>query len=133
MIRSTEQPVNPQQQASDLPRKLRRDLKTLVRFVDIYCRDHYGDDDRQPVTIKPVDLESLGVGDIKLCPACHRLLTHALVKRLHCPLDPKPACKHCEVHCYYPTYRDQIRTVMRYSGRRLVMTGRVDYLLHLLF
>jgi hypothetical protein len=48
-------------------------------------------------------------------------------------MDPKPACKHCPQHCYAPRYRDEIREVMRYSGRKLVMSGRVDYLVHLLF
>ena len=55
------------------------------------------------------------------------------MKRSRCPLDPKPACKHCPVHCYHPTYRQNIREVMRYSGRRLVLSGRLDMLYHLLF
>jgi len=41
-------------------------------------------------------------------------------------------CKHCPEHCYAPRYRAQIREVMRYSGPRLVLRGRLDYLWHLL-
>jgi hypothetical protein len=48
-------------------------------------------------------------------------------------MDPKPACKHCPSHCYHPDYRKRIREVMRYSGRNMVLGGRLDYLYHLLF
>ena len=64
----------------------------------------------------------------QLCPACRKLLAHAFVQRSHCPLDPKPACKKCPTHCYAPKYRAQIREVMKYSGRRLGLRGRLDYL-----
>lgn len=39
-------------------------------------------------------------------------------------------CKHCPDHCYYPTYREQIRKVMAFSGRQMVVRGRLDYLDH---
>jgi hypothetical protein len=48
-------------------------------------------------------------------------------------MNPKPMCKHCPNHCYHPTYRAKIREVMQFSGRKLLLGGRVDYLLHLLF
>jgi hypothetical protein len=47
-------------------------------------------------------------------------------------MNPKPMCKHCPSHCYAPMYRAQIRRVMKYAGIKLLMRGRVDYLLHLL-
>ena len=50
-----------------------------------------------------------------------------------CPMSPKPSCKHCPSHCYHPTCRARIREVMKFSGRRLVMTGRLDLLFHVLF
>jgi len=68
-----------------------------------------------------------------LCPECTRLLAHAWTKRSTCPLHPKPACKHCPTHCYHPTYRKQISRVMRESGKRLVLHGRLDYIFKLLF
>ena len=69
---------------------------------------------------------------LHLCAACTKLLSHSFVKRRSCPLDPKPACKRCPTHCYAPFYRAQIREVMKVSGRKFVLRGRLDYLLHLL-
>jgi hypothetical protein len=48
-------------------------------------------------------------------------------------MDPKPMCKHCPSHCYRPSYRARIREVMKFSGRKMVLSGRLDFLLHLLF
>jgi len=72
-------------------------------------------------------------GELPLCKDCQRLLMHAFTKRSTCPMNPKPACKHCPNHCYHPTYREQIRQVMKFSGRKLVMSGRLDLLVKLLF
>ncbi len=114
-------------------RHLDRDLRTLVRFVAVYCRGRHRGAQKSPARMKSFDIAALANEAIELCPACVDLLTHALVKRAHCTLHPKPACKHCPSHCYHPKYRSQIREVMRFSGRHIVLTGRLDYLLHLLF
>jgi hypothetical protein len=112
---------------------LRRDLKTLIKFVEVYCRARHGDAEKAVVEYKTHDVAALAGHDVELCEACTKLLAHALVKRTNCPLDPKPACKHCPDHCYHPAYRQQIREVMKVSGRKLVLSGRLDYLYHLLF
>ena len=114
-------------------RHLERDLRTLVRFVAFYCRKRHGRARKSPARMKSFDVAALANEDIELCPACVELLTHALVKRAHCPLNPKPMCKHCPSHCYHPKYREQIREVMKFSGLHIVLTGRLDYLFHLLF
>jgi len=115
-----------------MDRQLHKDLKTLVKFVRVYCRHRHPAEPKQPVTLKTHDVAALAGKPIELCAECRRLLAHALVKRSRCPLEPKPACKHCPEHCYQPTYRKQIREVMKYSGRRLVLSGRLDYLWHLI-
>lgn len=114
-------------------RLLERDLKILVTFVCMRCRDCHRHAEKQPFALKTHDVARLARGDIQLCADCRRLLAHALTKRTHCPYDPKPMCKKCPTHCYAPDHRAEIREVMRYSGRRLVLSGRLDYLLHLLF
>ena len=111
---------------------VQRDLKTLARFIDIYCRARHADAVKTPVRLKNFDLEAIAGKSLVLCPQCGKLLAHAIIKRSVCPMDPKPACKHCPNHCYHPTYRRQIREVMKDSGRRMVLHGRLDYLLHLL-
>lgn len=113
--------------------RLRRDLKTLAVFIEMFCGDRHPDEPKGPLELPGYDPPALRGRPPALCPACRKLLTHALVKRTHCPLDPKPACKKCPAPCYAPKYRSQIREIMRYSGKRMVLRGRLDYLLHLLF
>lgn len=113
--------------------KLLKDLRLLVRFIEVYCDGHHTEADRQGVDLKTHDLKALTGDTPCLCHDCRKLLTHALVKRTVCPMQPKPQCKHCPNHCYHPQYRQMIRQVMKYSGRKLVMRGRLDYLIHLLF
>lgn len=113
--------------------KLEKDLRVLVRFIRLYCGHRHAGAAKAPFALHGFNGRALGRRPAVLCPPCRKLLAHALVMRARCPLDPKPACKHCPVHCYHPTYRRNIREVMRYSGRRLVLSGRLDLLYHLLF
>lgn len=114
------------------PAAIRRDLRTVATFIQIYCDHRHADRHRAPATILRQPARLLVGRDVTLCPACEKLLAHATVKRQHCPFDPKPMCKDCPAHCYAPRYRQQIRRVMRYAGKRLLLSGRVDYLWHLL-
>lgn len=114
-------------------RTISRDLRTLAQFIKVYCKHRHPDAPKGQFELKGFDLEELGVKNLVICGACAKLLAHAFVKRGHCPFNPKPACKHCQSHCYQPGYREQIREVMRYSGRKLVLSGRLDMLYKLLF
>jgi len=113
--------------------KLRGDLRTLAQFIRLYCQNRHAGVEKSELRLKDPYLPDLRVGKIELCPPCAKLLAHAFVKRVHCPFSPKPACKHCQSHCYQPIYREQIREVMRYSGRKIVLSGRLDLLFKLLF
>ena len=110
-----------------------RDVRTLVLFITLYCRHRHKGVIKDAVAAPAIDFEAICGSTPMLCPDCTKLLVHASVKRIHCPVDPKPACKHCLQHCYHPRYRERIKEVMRFSGRRLVLSGRLDLLLHLLF
>jgi hypothetical protein len=116
-----------------MDKDVRKDLKTLGLFISLYCRYRHGDDPKSPAALKSHDVTEIVGQPMDLCPACQKLLAHAFVKRTHCPMHPKPSCKHCPVHCYHPSYRQQIREVMKYSGRKMILSGRLDYLYHLLF
>lgn len=107
-----------------------KDLKVLTNFIRVYCESrHRGAAD---VTPSAETTETFGKG-ISLCPSCRALLDYALMKRRNCPLDPKPSCKNCRIHCYSKEYRATIREIMAFSGRRMIMRGRLDYLWHYLF
>ena len=92
------------------PAKVEKDHEVLNAFVEVYCRDHHG------------------TGDAGPCAECRELLDYARTRLEHCPLDPKPKCKDCPVHCYKPAYRAKVQEVMRYSGMHFVKRGRVDWL-----
>ncbi|HPD30197.1 MAG TPA: nitrous oxide-stimulated promoter family protein [Phycisphaerae bacterium] len=116
----------------NVDRHLVRDLRTLVRFIEIYCAYWHKADPRATVSLKEIDVKALMGRPVTLCQGCERLLAHAVHKRSRCPINPKPACKHCPRHCYHPLFRQQIREVMKFSGRKLVLSGRLDYLWHLM-
>jgi hypothetical protein len=113
--------------------QLLRDLKTLATFIDVYCKHRHRGMSKTPVALKTHDIARICGRHLELCATCHKLLAHAFVKRTHCPFDPKPMCKQCPDHCYAPEYRVRIREVMKFSGRRLVLRGRLHYLRHLFF
>jgi len=99
----------------DDKQKQEKDIKVLVTFIGCYCRGKHK--------------SAKGV----LCLDCAQLLRYARIRREKCPLDPKPACKHCKVHCYGKAQLALIREVMAYSGRRLLLRGRLDLLWHYFF
>ena len=70
---------------------------------------------------------------VYLCGDCAALVNYAMDKRRKCPLDPKPSCKHCPIHCYGKAYRTKMREVMAFSGKRLILRGRLDLLWHYFF
>lgn len=105
-----------------------KDLKLLFNFVRIYCGAKHGDQAKTKM-----QAENITMREIFLCRDCAEVAGHALAKRRVCPLEPKPSCKKCHIHCYGSDYRAKIREIMAFSGRRMILRGRVDYLLHYLF
>ena len=95
--------------------KQEKDIRVLESFVGTYCRGRH--QSRKGV----------------LCAECSALLEYARAKRAKCPLDPKPDCKNCPINCYAKAQRAAIREVMAYSGRRLLLRGRLDLLWHYFF
>ena len=106
----------------------KKELQLLISFVTVYCRaKHKAGPMAKAGTNGPLGMEP------GLCGECAGLLEYALKKRRRCPLDPKPTCKKCHIHCYGREYRARIREVMSFSGRRMILRGRLDYLWHYLF
>ena len=67
-------------------RGLVKDLKTPVKFVDVYCRHQHPGVLKREVAMKHLDVTTLMGRPIHLCPSCTRLVTHAMIKRTSCPL-----------------------------------------------
>lgn len=110
-----------------------KDLKVLALFTEVYCREHHREIPRAPFLPAAFGLPEMVPRRPRLCSECQEFLAYALGRRLRCPLDPKPACKHCTVHCYRPGHREKVREIMRFSGQHLIKRGRIDLLWHYLF
>lgn len=109
--------------------KEKSDIRTLMKFVEIFCRENHNGE-RRPFTFRLRDLKEIEKREISLCPDCTKLLTYGLTMRLKCPHDPKPMCKKCETQCYKGDYKEKIREIMKFSGKYLIKHGRVDLLYH---
>jgi hypothetical protein len=90
--------------------KFQQQTKILKRFVGVFCRETHGSPRGE------------------LCDECRDLLDYATDRLATCPMDPKPKCKDCPVHCYAPEYRKRIAEVMRLAGTYYVKRGRLDWL-----
>jgi hypothetical protein len=94
-------PTAPAKSQTSASRRLGREWKTIAAMIQVYCSDHH----RQP----------------GLCPECRQLLDYAGARLERCRFGAeKPTCANCPVHCYQPRRREQVRTVMRYAGPRML-------------
>jgi len=114
---------------SGFSKKEKDDIRTLMKFVGIFCRENHPGE-KAPFAFKLFDIKEIERKEISLCRDCTRLLTYGLTMRLKCPHDPKPMCKKCETQCYHGDYKSKIREVMKFSGMYVVKRGRVDLLYH---
>jgi Nitrous oxide-stimulated promoter len=86
--------------------RLTRELDTIAAMLHIWCRDHHG---------------GVGRDGAPLCADCARLLAYARQRLAACPYGPeKPTCTRCPIHCYGKRQRDEVKTVMRYAGPRML-------------
>ena len=73
-----------------------------------------------------------GHGGPGLCGECRELLEYSLARLEHCKFgNAKTKCHKCPVHCYRPDMREKIRTVMRFSGPRMLLYHPLEALRYL--
>jgi hypothetical protein len=110
-----------------LTKHQKKDIRLLGTFTEVYCAGKHFGAGRTLFSLPA------GLGMRTLCPECAAFLEYAVAKRIKCPLEAeKPACKRCRIHCYAKLQREKVREIMAYSGRTLVLQGRLDYLWHFL-
>jgi hypothetical protein len=115
-----------------LTHKELRDLKVLLQFTSVYCQQKH-DDNRAVIITDESELQRLPLQKYPVCIKCRDFLLYAFERRLRCPLEDRPVCKHCPVHCYAPEQREKVREIMRFSGQYLIKRGRLDLLWHYFF
>ena len=115
---------------TELTPRQQKELKILAEFIALACRSRHGREQKVPAL---PELAGITRKPLSLCSDCAGLLDYAAGRLRACPLEPKPSCKKCLVHCYRPEYRQKIRAVMAWSGKRLILRGRLDLLRHYFF
>lgn len=113
--------------------KIDRDTRILAQFIEVYCEKKHPGFDKAPWEPPDGYYISIEKSSPLLCQGCADLLDYSANRRRMCPLDPKPTCKNCEIHCYAPENRARIREVMRFSGMQMIRCGRIDMIFHYLF
>lgn len=92
-----------QRRARLLEPRLARELKTIRAMLGIYCRAQHGKTDSP-------------------CDDCEQLFAYATKRLAACPFgSAKPTCTNCQIHCYGPRQREQVREVMRFAGPRMML------------
>jgi len=95
-------------------RRIARELKTIEVMIGMYCRAHHG---------------TRG----EICDECAGLLDYAEKRLDKCPYGmDKPQCTKCPIHCYKKDMREQVKTVMRYSGPRMMLRHPILAIFHLI-
>lgn len=94
--------------------KKEKELEVVKLMIELYCHKNHKAKHHE------------------LCPECQELYDYVVFRRGKCPWgDNKPFCQNCKIHCYKPDMREKIRTVMRFSGPRIVMYHPVIATRHL--
>lgn len=96
-----------------MKQKIDREKETVQLMICLYCKH----------------IEK----NAQLCESCKQLIEYAHKRLDGCRFgEKKPACNHCDVHCYKPEMRKRIRKVMRKIGPRMIWYAPKAALLHLL-
>lgn len=97
-----------------LHRRLEREKRTAAVMVEMYCHAHHGTTGHA------------------LCDECQELLDYLMDRIRRCPFGKrKPPCPQCTSKCYPPKWNERVRTVMRYSGPRMMKQHPILALWHL--
>ena len=99
----------------NLKNKRMREKHIVSEMIALYCRKNHG--------------AKKGT----LCDECARLIAYAHERSDKCPyMEKKTFCSSCKTHCYKQEMREKIRTVMRYSGPRMMTVHPVLAIRHLI-
>ncbi|HWQ04031.1 MAG TPA: nitrous oxide-stimulated promoter family protein [Longilinea sp.] len=98
----------------ELTPRMRRERITIDKMIGLYCRENH---------------DTNGA----LCVECARLQVYTHQRLEKCAFgSEKPTCANCPVHCYQSAMREKVRTVMRYSGPRMLIHHPLLTVRHLL-
>ena len=124
--------------------------RTVRHMIELWCRKNHGGKTCREMGSRGGGLVShggsgegnhggqgshecqVGHGGPGLCGECRELLEYSLARLEHCKFgNAKTKCHKCPVHCYRPDMREKIRTVMRFSGPRMLLYHPLEALRYL--
>lgn len=92
---------------------IQEEKEQVAAMIDIYCKRKHKHDG--------------------LCEECQDLKDYAFLRLSLCPFgENKGACSNCHIRCYKPEYKEKIKTVMRYSGKWMLVYRPIYSIKHLL-
>jgi hypothetical protein len=95
-------------------KRFTEEMKTMDAMLRLYCKGMHG-------------------GKDGLCADCSELLEYSMERLSKCQFGAdKPTCSKCQVHCYKPEMRERVKTVMRYSGPRMLKGSPLLALKHMM-
>ena len=97
-----------------LSKRIEREKCTVGIMVKMYCAHNHDSKD-------------------SICNECTKLIEYANERINRCVFQyDKPVCSECQIHCYRQDMRDKIKTVMRFSGPRMMFHHPILGIRHLI-
>ncbi|MHA1576866.1 MAG: nitrous oxide-stimulated promoter family protein [Candidatus Thorarchaeota archaeon] len=95
--------------------KILKEKEVVERMIRLYCQKKHG------------------TNQGNLCDDCRKLNAYSEIRLDHCRYgEEKPSCRKCKTHCYSPSNKATIKSIMRFSGPRLVLRAPADWIRHFL-
>lgn len=83
--------------------RVMREKATVKKMISLYCHSHHSNSGSQ------------------LCDSCQTIYEYASKRIDVCVFgNDKPTCENCPVHCYNKEMKAKIKTIMRFSGPRMI-------------
>ena len=98
-----------------------REKRVVSLMISLYCRKKHG------------NFWKSYRGNSSLCAECAELDRYVRQQTDRCPvIATKTFCSNCRVHCYTPEMRERIKTVMRFSGPRMLFYHPIKAIRHVI-
>ena len=103
----------------DINEKCNKEKVIVEEMINLYCKKNHTNKN----------------GEIHLlCPKCNELKNYAFERSERCPfMENKTFCSNCKIHCYKPEMREQIKSVMKYSGPRMLLVHPIITTQHMYY
>ena len=101
-------------------RSWEKEKKLIPIMITMYCKGNH-----------KIERKKQCIGHSDTCTECKELIEYVLCRLETCPFkENKKFCSFCKVHCYKPEMRMKIKSVMRYSGPRMIFSHPIFAISH---